>query len=265
LSGALAQQRPDFADSLLSNRLEHFSPITLEIAAALHQWAGRLAGIPVQVVSHRMYWNPVVSFFRALKKRFSSRDLSFVDWSPEPGSTPLLTGREFTDEFGKILTEKLPHYRVQIVSELQIKVTLGMAGQVNTWAQEGFLGKLVTRLIQDGFEIFISADHGAAEPQGIGRPNEGVLSEKRGQRCRIYNDVPYRRLASPLFQKAFPGTTQVCPKTPPRCWRPTAKHSRTSAEPSSATAARLLRKFVFPSSTLLRIQRSKLPFNRETL
>jgi hypothetical protein len=36
--------------------------------------------------------------------------------------------------------------------------------------------------------VFISADHGNTEAVGIGNPKEGVLSDKGGERCRIYSD-----------------------------------------------------------------------------
>jgi hypothetical protein len=80
--------------------------------------------------------------------------------------------------------------------------SVGMAGQVRTWADEGCLSDLLKHLRSKGFDIFISADHGNIEARGIGRPQEGVLSDKRGERCRIYSD--------PVLAKgclaAFPGT-----------------------------------------------------------
>lgn len=70
---------------------------------------------------------------------------------------------------------------------------VGMSGQVRTWAEEGFPLALLTRLREQGFEVFISADHGNTEAIGIGRPQEGVLSDKRGERCRIYSDPNLRK------------------------------------------------------------------------
>jgi hypothetical protein len=70
---------------------------------------------------------------------------------------------------------------------------VGMSGQVRTWAEEGFPLALLNRLRQQGFEVFISADHGNTEAVGIGRPQEGVLSDKRGERCRIYSDSMLRK------------------------------------------------------------------------
>jgi hypothetical protein len=70
---------------------------------------------------------------------------------------------------------------------------VGMSGQVRTWAEAGFPLALLTRLREQGFEVFISADHGNTEAIGIGRPQEGVLSDKRGERCRIYSDSTLRK------------------------------------------------------------------------
>jgi hypothetical protein len=79
---------------------------------------------------------------------------------------------------------------------------VGMSGQVRTWAEEGFPRALFDMLHVQGFEVFICADHGNTEAVGMGRPQEGVLSEKRGERCRIYSSPSLRKgcLAD------FPGT-----------------------------------------------------------
>jgi len=79
---------------------------------------------------------------------------------------------------------------------------VGMAGQVRTWAEEGFPLALLNLLREQGFEVFISADHGNTEAAGIGRPQEGVLSDKRGERCRIYSDPTLRKSCL----ATFPGT-----------------------------------------------------------
>lgn len=57
MSGALARQYPRHAKCPVFIRLDHFSPMTEGVAAILRRWAGRLAGIPVGICSHRMYWN----------------------------------------------------------------------------------------------------------------------------------------------------------------------------------------------------------------
>jgi hypothetical protein len=41
-------------------------------------------------------------------------------------------------------------------------------------------------LLARGFHIYLTADHGNAEAVGIGRLNQGVASELRGERVRTY-------------------------------------------------------------------------------
>jgi hypothetical protein len=65
---------------------------------------------------------------------------------------------------------------------------VGMAGQVRTWASEGFLLQLLRKIQLHGFDVVLSSDHGNTEAIGAGKPSEGILSDKRGERCRIYPD-----------------------------------------------------------------------------
>jgi hypothetical protein len=81
---------------------------------------------------------------------------------------------------------------------------VGMAGQLRTWADEGFLPKLINRFRARSFDVFISADHGNMEAVGIGRPKEGVLSETRGERCRIYPDPILRKGCLTAFPETIP-------------------------------------------------------------
>jgi len=124
LTGSLAQQRPDLANSPVCIRLEHFTPITPEVAAALRQWAGRLSGIPIGIFSHRMYWNPIVNLFHRLIEKFTGKDQSLIQWFPEASAgAALLTGKQFTEEFVALVGEKLPKHAVRIVKELHLRIT----------------------------------------------------------------------------------------------------------------------------------------------
>lgn len=88
----------------------------------------------------------------------------------------------------------------------------GMAAQVKTWAADGFLSALVQRLLKDGFTIVISADHGNIEAVGIGTPQEGALSETKGQRCRIFSDTRLRAAVQTGFPDATAWDHQGLPK-----------------------------------------------------
>ena len=64
--------------------------------------------------------------------------------------------------------------------------TVGMHSQVKLWCQGGFLGALISHLLDYGFDIWLTADHGNIECDGKGRPSEGVIAETRGERVRVY-------------------------------------------------------------------------------
>jgi hypothetical protein len=80
---------------------------------------------------------------------------------------------------------------------------VGMAGQVRTWAEEGFFSSLLNSLHKHGFDVFISADHGNTEAVGIGVPKEGVLSDKGGERCRIYSDPALNKTCLTAFPETL--------------------------------------------------------------
>jgi len=82
--------------------------------------------------------------------------------------------------------------------------SIGMANQLRTWTEEGFLRSVITLLLSRGFDVFISADHGNMEAVGFGRPKEGVLSETRGERCRIYPDAILRKGCLTAFPDTIP-------------------------------------------------------------
>lgn len=62
----------------------------------------------------------------------------------------------------------------------------GVAAQINSWCESGFVDRLFAMLLDQDFHIYLTADHGNAEAVGIGRPNQGVVSELRGERVRTY-------------------------------------------------------------------------------
>ena len=62
----------------------------------------------------------------------------------------------------------------------------GIAGQVSAWCETGFIEKLVLLLTKYGYNIYLTADHGNVDAEGIGRLNQGVVSELRGERVRAY-------------------------------------------------------------------------------
>lgn len=65
--------------------------------------------------------------------------------------------------------------------------TAGMHNQVKLWASQGHLQQLLLRLEQEGFAIYLTADHGNVAAIGVGNPKEGVLADTKGKRVRVYD------------------------------------------------------------------------------
>lgn len=72
----------------------------------------------------------------------------------------------------------------------------GLQAQVRHWARIGWLGQGLELLLRNGFEVWLTSDHGNLECVGTGRPSEGVLAEQRGVRARVFADETVRRLIS---------------------------------------------------------------------
>lgn len=64
------------------------------------------------------------------------------------------------------------------------------------------LESLISRLLDRQFTVFLSSDHGHMEAIGFGQPSEGLVTQTRGKRARIYQD----RNAALQVQSAFPET-----------------------------------------------------------
>lgn len=62
----------------------------------------------------------------------------------------------------------------------------GVANQISTWCESGFVARLFGLLLEKGYQIYLTADHGNVDAVGVGRPNQGVMAETRGERVRVY-------------------------------------------------------------------------------
>ncbi len=92
---------------------------------------------------------------------------------------------------------------VDAVDRIMHGMTLGSAGmlnQVKLRTGSGVLATLFDKLLDHGFAVFLTSDHGNVETRGCGAPREQSLAELRGQRARVYRD---RRLRSRVA-KRFP-------------------------------------------------------------
>ena len=64
----------------------------------------------------------------------------------------------------------------------------GLSGQIRQWCETGFVEKLLKLLVENGFHVYVTADHGNVDADGIGRLNQGVISEVKGERVRTYRN-----------------------------------------------------------------------------
>ncbi|MDQ4076612.1 MAG: BREX-3 system phosphatase PglZ, partial [Chloroflexota bacterium] len=93
-------------------------------------------------------------------------------------------------------TLKVAPYRVVAliinkVDDIMHGMQLGMAGmlnQVRQWGEQGYLARLIAILLNQGWRLYLTSDHGNIEATGIGLPREGAAAELRGERVRVYRD-----------------------------------------------------------------------------
>ena len=63
---------------------------------------------------------------------------------------------------------------------------------VDGWLTDWHFKEKIADLLDKGFEVIITSDHGNQEATGIGYINEGVKADTRGERVRIYHDPALR-------------------------------------------------------------------------
>ena len=109
----------------------------------------------------------------------------------------------------------------------------GMHNQLAQWCQGGFLSTLISALLDRGFDVWLTADHGNIECEGLGRPREGVIAEVRGERVRIYPTPELRDQTAAAFPFA-------------RKWNPVGLPAKTFPLVAQGAGA-----FVTPGETLV--------------
>ncbi len=78
---------------------------------------------------------------------------------------------------------------INTVDDMMHGMQLGAAGmhnQVKLWAEGGYLQRLITGLLENGYAVHLTADHGNVEAVGSGKIKEGAVAESRGERARVY-------------------------------------------------------------------------------
>ena len=111
------------------------------------------------------------------------------------------------------VSELLSHPKARVVGMVVDKVdkimhgmemgTAGMHNQVGQWANQPYLNALLELLLNHGFRIYLTSDHGNIEAKGCGRPAEGAVADLRGERVRVYPDVILRNKVKERFSTAL--------------------------------------------------------------
>lgn len=108
-------------------------------------------------------------------------------------------GKDQLDEdFLREVSEVSEHPKMRLLGVVVGKIDQSMHGVktgssglhaiVREWAKSGAMAKLLKALLDDGYEITITADHGNIHGRGIGKPKVGVVADERGERAHVFND-----------------------------------------------------------------------------
>lgn len=107
---------------------------------------------------------------------------------------------------------------INFIDEQMHGMKMGMAGLnvvVDSWLAEWKFKEKISDLLDNGFEVIITSDHGNQEAIGMGYINEGVKADTRGERVRIYNDPSLRDSSAANYQDSvivWPGPEMGLPK-----------------------------------------------------
>jgi hypothetical protein len=111
------------------------------------------------------------------------------------------------------VAESISHPKVSVVGLVVRKIdeimhgmklgTAGMHNQVRQWTKTGYLGSLLDLLLEEGFMVYLTSDHGNLEAHGCGLPAEGAVADHRGHRARVYSTEVLRKRVKEKFPDAI--------------------------------------------------------------
>jgi hypothetical protein len=95
------------------------------------------------------------------------------------------------DDLETVLTDRSPKVLGLVIDEVDDRLhkersKKDVALWIDNWFNTGFVDRLFSLLLDRGYHIYLTADHGNVEATGVGRPNQGVIAETRGERVRVY-------------------------------------------------------------------------------
>ena len=148
------------------------------------------------------YWMDKGLKKREIKYAKKIENYSVDEWQSLVGSLPV----------------KIAGLVINFIDEQMHGMKMGMAGLnvvVDSWLAEWKFKDKISDLLENGFEVIITSDHGNQEAIGMGYINEGVKAETRGERVRIYNDPSLRDSSAANYQDSvivWPGPEMGLPK-----------------------------------------------------
>ena len=86
---------------------------------------------------------------------------------------------------------KVAGFVINYIDEQMHGIKSGMSGlnaALIDWLDKWQFASKIQALLDSGFEVIITSDHGNQEALGCGWPNEGVKAETKGERVRMYKD-----------------------------------------------------------------------------
>lgn len=103
---------------------------------------------------------------------------------------------------------------LNVIDDIMHGMNLGSAGmhsQIRHWVKQGHFNAFLKVLIDHGFEVWITSDHGNLECEGIGNIPDGALSETKASRVRIYQSEALRDQAPFKSEKSLAWTPKGLP------------------------------------------------------
>lgn len=76
--------------------------------------------------------------------------------------------------------------------------------ELTTWLSSNYLHKMLSDLVDEGFDVYLTSDHGNVECYGMGRIQEGVTVESKSERVRIYTSLNIRNQTASENEETIP-------------------------------------------------------------
>lgn len=235
VSPVMLHHVPRFLSRYISIAREHKVGLILMDGLSLDQWLVIRKEISKQRVGYRFReeavfaWIPTITSVSRQAAFAGKRPLLFPDTIHTTSREPKLWVQFWENEgltqhevgYAKGLGDGTLEKVEEMIAKPQIRVvglvvdkvdrimhgmelgTAGMHNQVRQWACQPFLANLFDLLLEHGFRVYLTSDHGNIEATGCGRPDEGAIADRRGERARIYSDTSLRRQVKERFPDAI--------------------------------------------------------------